>query len=300
MAFCTNCGAKLQNDAKFCAQCGFAVTYAEHSKRKMIYEGELHKCPNCGELLNSFVSSCPACGYELRNPSAGRAIIEFATKLESVETNEKRARLITNFAIPNSKEDILEFIILASTNADFDYDTQEIVNAWLVKLEQCYHKANLILYKDPEFPQIQNMYDKTYKKIKRKKKKIQNRKIKSIKTIDTSNSKNSIFSGVLQAIPKAFGVLGSTILFLVSIKIDQTGGNASGFELLGSIFLIVCACMSGRKNTGYLEILFCAIGGGLSIVLANQLDNGSLLQLTGFVVLVIVTINYFRKLIKKE
>lgn len=69
MAFCTNCGRQLDEDAKFCANCGTAVKIEKSEVsglRKMIYEGELHKCLNCGEIIGSFVSHCPTCGYEVR------------------------------------------------------------------------------------------------------------------------------------------------------------------------------------------------------------------------------------------
>ena len=58
MAFCINCGQELAEGAKFCANCGKAVTGENTtSQRKTVYEGNLHKCPNCGEVLNSFVTN---------------------------------------------------------------------------------------------------------------------------------------------------------------------------------------------------------------------------------------------------
>lgn len=66
MAFCINCGQELAEGAKFCANCGKAVTgESTISQRKTVYEGNLHKCPNCGEVLNSFVTNCPTCGHEI-------------------------------------------------------------------------------------------------------------------------------------------------------------------------------------------------------------------------------------------
>ena len=66
MAFCSNCGKQLVDGAKFCSGCGATVvqtTVEENAKRKVVYEGELHKCPSCGEVLGAFVSVCPVCGY---------------------------------------------------------------------------------------------------------------------------------------------------------------------------------------------------------------------------------------------
>ena len=298
MSFCSNCGQQLSDGAKFCANCGTAVvsTAKANNSRKVVNDGALHKCPNCGELLSSFVSMCPSCGYELRNTTSGSAIKEFASKIELAETDEQRIRLIRNFTIPNTKEDILEFMILASTNADSIYISEEISNAWLVKLEQCYHKANLILTKDPDFSKIQSIYDKTHKRIKSGKLK------KARNSVKVKHEKTSpgLMSSLIRAIPKTLGMIAGIAAFLVAISVDQAGENGVGYELVGGILLIISACMLGRKNVGFIEILAGAISGVLSFVLANQLDNGAFLQLVGFAVLVIVAINYFRALGRKK
>ena len=42
-------------------------SHKQHTERKTVYEGQLHKCPNCGELLDAFRSHCSSCGYEIRD-----------------------------------------------------------------------------------------------------------------------------------------------------------------------------------------------------------------------------------------
>ena len=66
MQFCPYCGAKLDEGAHFCKNCGEAIGNADcapqgakhnqrteknTSERKVVYEGTIHKCPNCGEVL---------------------------------------------------------------------------------------------------------------------------------------------------------------------------------------------------------------------------------------------------------
>ncbi len=291
MAFCSNCGKELAAGAKFCVECGTAVSYASktNNARRVVNDGALHRCPSCGELLSSFVSVCPSCGYELRNISTESAIKEFASKVELAETDEQRVRLIRSFTIPNTKEDILEFLILASTNADSDNISEEITNAWLVKLEQCYQKADLVLSKDPDFPKIQSIYRKTYKRMK-------NRKLlKASKSLKSTCEKTSprTLGSLIRALPKSFGMIAGIISFLMAIRVDQAGENGVGYELVGGTLLIISACMLGRKNVSIPEIIIGALCGVLSFVLANQLENGAFLQLVGFSVLVIVAINYF-------
>ena len=89
MQFCPYCGTKLDEGARFCKNCGESVVNKTSSKepsesepvdespetkRKTVYDGEIHKCPNCGEVLKSFEINCPACGHELRGTKASSAV----------------------------------------------------------------------------------------------------------------------------------------------------------------------------------------------------------------------------------
>ena len=168
MAFCMNCGKQLPEGAKFCLECGTKLgdVMAEQTpKRETTYEGEIHKCPNCGEVLDSFVTVCPACSYELRGSSAASAIKEFSAKLNSATTEYQKANIIRSFPIPNTKEDIFEFMILVSSNID-EHPNKGVFEAWIAKFEQCYEKAKLSFKQDNDFVKIQAIYERTSKEIK--------------------------------------------------------------------------------------------------------------------------------------
>ena len=213
MAFCINCGQELTEGAKFCANCGKVVNGENPTpQRKTVYEGQLHKCPNCGELLDAFRSHCPSCGYEIRDARSSSSVRELAQKLERIEAErmapieekkslmkmvfgkdfkeeneveeaqerfdehkrQQKANLIINFSVPNTREDILEFMILASSNIDVKKGIDdEVTKAWLSKLDQVYEKAKLMMGNKPSFAQIKNIYD-------RKKAQIKNRKFKGL------------------------------------------------------------------------------------------------------------------------
>ena len=148
MPYCSNCGAQVSEEDKFCSQCGKVIN--KESSRKTVYEGEIHKCPNCGEILDSFVSTCPSCGYELRNTETANSVKELYKNIQSAKSDSEIITLIKLFPVPNSKEDILEFMILADSNfSEEDYllhidDGNSISAAWLSKLEQCYKKAHCL------------------------------------------------------------------------------------------------------------------------------------------------------------
>lgn len=98
MPFCVNCGKELDSGAKFCPECGAAVSNASnHTHRTQIYDGEIHKCPNCGEVLKSFSANCPACGYELRGTKNTGSVRELQLKLEELYAKRPQRKVHTIF-----------------------------------------------------------------------------------------------------------------------------------------------------------------------------------------------------------
>ena len=202
MRYCTNCGKELLEDAKFCAYCGTAANGESKSKRKMVYEGDVHKCPNCGEIVGAFTTNCPTCGFEFRNVQATNAVKELAEKIERIEnsrssrqsgwkklfdtksrvseTDQEKISLIRGFAIPNSKEDLFEFMVLASSNINIQrYSEPNVISAsecavsdaWYSKFEQSYEKAKISIKDSEEFEKIKNIFTKKQKEIGRARRK---------------------------------------------------------------------------------------------------------------------------------
>lgn len=161
MAYCDKCGSKLVDGAAFCSKCGAPVTRSGGDgggRRTECYDGVVHKCPSCGEQLEAFVSRCPACGFELRNVSAASTVNDLAMKLERVKSLEQRNELIKNFYIPNTREDIYEFFILATSNIEAG---GESVDAWYAKLDQAYKKAELVFGEGDELKRLKKLYNST-------------------------------------------------------------------------------------------------------------------------------------------
>ena len=90
MAFCTECGHQLAEGAKFCFECGAKVNepvVSRQESRKVVYDGEVHKCPNCGEIMDAYESVCKSCGYERRGTKATSSVQILAKKLEEIEAH---------------------------------------------------------------------------------------------------------------------------------------------------------------------------------------------------------------------
>lgn len=225
--YCSYCGTKLDDRARFCKSCGGAINtnsqapqkpkreqrlVGNSTERKTVYEGNIHKCPKCGEVLESFLTVCPTCGHEIRDTKSSTSIREFALKLEAIsaqkmsafeekksvmkmvfgkdfkgdneakealrrfesQKDDEKASLIINFSVPNSKEDIMEFMILAASNIDVKQGIDDVVTrAWISKLDQVYQRAEITMSGEPDFVQIKEIYN-------RKKKELKNKKLKGV------------------------------------------------------------------------------------------------------------------------
>ncbi len=159
-----------------------------------------NKCPKCGNDISGISAVCPLCGYEIKiaKPSTavsellkeidklekkrnvvGDAIAVKFTKSDSKPTDDKIASLIRNFVVPNTKQDIFEFMIQASMNVDAKVmagkkqaeDVAEvIIKAWESKFQQTYQKAKVSFGEDMDFKKIQSIYDAKMKEIEEAKK----------------------------------------------------------------------------------------------------------------------------------
>ena len=194
--YCKKCGKQIDDDAVFCPFCGSKqknesnVSETDTGKRKISFDGEIIKCPNCGEVLKSFETVCPSCGYELRNSRKSKAIDDFSKKMVEIEAKRKektkfqtfadafkndhldnidneKINLIRSYAVPNNKEDICEFLIMACSNIDesvalnenASYALKAINEAWVAKASQVYNKAVLSFGNDSSFKEVEKIYN---------------------------------------------------------------------------------------------------------------------------------------------
>lgn len=201
MAYCSKCGKQMKDGAIFCSSCGTRMASSREEregKRAEQYDGEIHKCPSCGQTLDSLEVICPSCGYELRGAEAVGSLKELSNQLQQIrmqpdkglrqtlierlgrvptDADDRAAALIKAYPIPNTKEDLIEFIITSAANINPDtfndfkrsnVSSSDIAmsNAWLSKLEQAYQKASFMLGDDDAFEGIKELYDATMKKVR--------------------------------------------------------------------------------------------------------------------------------------
>lgn len=254
--FCSYCGTKLDEGARFCKNCGESVvrisqassaTYSHETrktgtihpdsesgkgdsrtKRKIVFDGEIHKCPNCGDIMEPFETKCKVCGYDLRNAQATNSVKEFELKFEQAKSVDRKIDLIRTFAVPNAQEDLLEFAVLAAMNIDFDAykvgdensDDIRLSNAWLAKLEQAHEKAQVLFDNTPIWGKIHGMYEK---------------RVNTLQDIKHKYDRNKKLGRIFALLWKAYKtIIGWAATFMIIGGIFYLFGNETvGFVLFG-------------------------------------------------------------------
>lgn len=271
MAFCTNCGHEIREGARFCDGCGAPVVSNQAANtRKQVYEGSIHKCPSCGQVLNSFTAVCPSCGYEIRGAKATESIRDFSIRLEKAKSADEKATIIRHYPIPNTYEDIQEFLILASSNID-EMIGEELSAAWATKLDQVVQKARLIVADSNELSRIESHYQQIRKRLEKE------RTIKKAKRIGTA------ISEIVPVLPQTIIVFGWLISIFVLLplcrtNLDNVGTNS--FQLLLILDFLAGAILIpfALRNGVVLPKLIASAGIILSIVFMiplckENLDN---------------------------
>ena len=256
--YCEKCGEKLNEGAMFCHGCGAPITQSDENGRKQSFAGEIVKCPSCGEILSAFEGICPSCGFELRNIKSSKAVSEFAYELKKSTSNSEKANIIRNFPVPHTREDILEFLILASSNIEEDIQN-DISEAWKSKMDQTYQKATVVINDEKELEHITELYKTAEEKLKKK------------KSRETVKSVGNAISQLLPVLPNTFLVFGWLISIFVLIPLSGTGVDVAGFnasQLLLWIDFIIGAVLIplALKCDSYLPRLVTVLGLLLSII----------------------------------
>lgn len=203
---------------KFCPGCGTAVSSSAPTMnvpsiptdapvnpvaRQQEFAGIIVKCPNCGQPISNTDVVCPSCGYQITGRAASSSVQRLQDQLMAVEysrqqktalgilvhsfsghddeesvISSKKVTLIKSFPIPNTIEEIAEFVILAAGSIDVNLskvslgnklgragndskaNERRISDAWVGKLQQAYQKAELTFSDKPIFAKIKEIYIK--------------------------------------------------------------------------------------------------------------------------------------------
>ena len=160
--------------------------------------GDVKKCPACGAIVQSFQTKCSDCNHEFSNVNANVSIQKLFSMLNSCENErkeesntlagafgslmakslgqgdkitEKKKSIISGFPIPNTKDDILEFLSTAIPNArqkgnlftkqqPENKSHNDLAPTWFSKCEQIIMKARFSMKDDKKTLEEINSYAK--------------------------------------------------------------------------------------------------------------------------------------------
>lgn len=157
-------------------------------------EGANKKCPSCGAPAQSFAAQCSFCSHEFRGIKPASSIENLYDDLQKIEESERsrerswaqqlegdlgiqrsvasrQASAISSFPVPNTKEDLLEFLSIASSEAKkklsifhiFNHPDAIIKKAWKSKCEQVIMKARFSMNNDKQTLEAIEHYAKELK-----------------------------------------------------------------------------------------------------------------------------------------
>lgn len=132
--------------------------------------GVVLRCPRCNEPYTPGSVKCGACGYEFINREAVSSATKFAEGLakateKATKEKDKDGRIqheiienfISSFPLPNTRDDLLEFIASMEARRHHSYERR----AYKSKLVEAINKAEMFFPNDPQFKTvIQSIRDK--------------------------------------------------------------------------------------------------------------------------------------------
>lgn len=163
---CPSCGAMVESFQTKCSECGYEFTnveavhsaqklfdalqaaemrkaekISEHNKEKNQRLEELSKRHNsAGTMTKIFAGRSLKENQDEEREDLIRELNEEKSAIERVAIDEK-VNIIKNFPIPNTKEDLLELLAMASSSA---YDNDGVIGreeeVWIQKTDQIYQK----------------------------------------------------------------------------------------------------------------------------------------------------------------
>ena len=200
--WCAKCGRRLNAETRYCPSCGEPTAQVKLSPpqgmpvvpqdssslngRRQAYVGAIQKCPNCGGPVDATDAVCDSCGFHIIGRDACDSVRAFHLELAEIERTRKRRgvfsteildatdkriiTLVNTFPIPNTIEDISDFMFMAVHNINVSASKKTLLNkfqetpekaisdAWVAKTKQVYSKAKMAFPDDPIFAQIEALY----------------------------------------------------------------------------------------------------------------------------------------------
>lgn len=146
--------------------------------------GNVKKCPACGASVKAMELVCSACGHEYTKLKGNSTVLELVGRIDQIELEKieatrfldsvrkfekeqefgaRKKQVIMNYPVPNSKEDIIEFLTYSISKVT---SLSELDNPWAAKADEILMKARLLFKNDIEMLSVLEKYETDLKKRK--------------------------------------------------------------------------------------------------------------------------------------
>ena len=146
----------------------------QNEKSKSLKYGSIRKCPNCGAVVKPGMASCSICNYEFVNTEAVDSVKKLSDQIVEIERRypvsdeEKKegmsprasaiVSVITTFPVPNTREDLLDFIVFTESKflhmSNSTASDVAIIKAYKAKYIECVERAKIYFNDDAQFQYI--------------------------------------------------------------------------------------------------------------------------------------------------
>lgn len=110
---------------------------------------KLRKCPNCGTPITDVTMKCPECGYVFPQVATNQVSTMLFQQLNSTRSNARKKQIIESFPIPNSKAELLEFLLLSKPY--MEGASGSYAKSYLQKYSECIGRCKLFFPDDDDF-----------------------------------------------------------------------------------------------------------------------------------------------------
>lgn len=115
------------------------------------------KCPNCGAIITDVVMRCPECGYVFQKVTVTDSSEALFRLLNNTNSDKQKKQIIESFPIPNSKQDLLDFLLLSKP---YLKDVKGVfAKAYFKKYAECIDRCKQFFPDDPDFIRFLKEYE---------------------------------------------------------------------------------------------------------------------------------------------
>jgi len=128
---------------------------------------KISRCPNCGAPLQGRVSQCPECGYVFSDVSISADLLNLSKELNEEPSSRRRKRIIENYVTPNTKSELLDYIIFIKPHLLDKEDKNR--GSYQKKYLECIDKCKKYFPNNPEIKPFIEEYESIKGRLKKDK-----------------------------------------------------------------------------------------------------------------------------------